>query len=154
VDARTCFDLASLTKVLATTPLVLLSIQRGRLALEEPVHRALEGYGGQRRETITVRMLLDHSSGLPAWRRYYEEVGSAGGGKSLATVEGQEAVRRMVAPKYRRWSPAAGRSTATWASSFWTDPGARQRTAQRSLFSEWLAGPLRLGPVLRGPRSP
>src|SRR5574342_704962 len=44
VDARTCFDLASLTKVLAIAPLVLLSIQRGRLALDEPVHRTLEGY--------------------------------------------------------------------------------------------------------------
>src|SRR5512134_332193 len=80
VDARTCFDLASLTKVLATTSLVLLSIQRGRLGLDEPVRRALEGYDGQDRETITVRMLLDHSSGLAAWRPYYKEMRSAGGG--------------------------------------------------------------------------
>ena len=68
VDAYTCFDLASLTKVLATTPLVLLSIQRDRLALDDPVHRTLEGYTGQGRESITLRMLLDHSSGLAAWR--------------------------------------------------------------------------------------
>src|SRR5512134_233524 len=67
VDARTCFDLASLTKVLATTPLVLLSIQRGLLALDLPVQRVLTGYAGDGRESITLRMLLDHSSGLPAW---------------------------------------------------------------------------------------
>src|SRR5512135_1375572 len=50
VDTDTCFDLASLTKVLATAPLVLRSIQQGRLTLEEPVHRALEDFAGQGRE--------------------------------------------------------------------------------------------------------
>lgn len=146
VDAHTCFDLASLTKVLATTPLVLLSIQRGRLALEEPVHRALEGYGGQRRETITVRMLLDHSSGLPAWRRYYEEVGSAGGGKSLATVEGQEAVRRMVAAEVPEVEPGS-RALYSDLGFILLDWILERVNGQPSdlLFSEWLAGPLRLG---------
>jgi serine-type D-Ala-D-Ala carboxypeptidase len=146
VDAHTCFDLASLTKVLATTPLVLLSIQRGRLALEEPVHRALEGYGGQRRETITVRMLLDHSSGLPAWRRYYEEAGSAGGGKSLATVEGQEAVRRMVAAEVPEVEPGS-RALYSDLGFILLDWILERVNGQPSdlLFSEWLAGPLRLG---------
>ncbi len=97
VDAHTCFDLASLTKVLVSVPLALLSIQRDRLALDVPVHRILEGYAGQGREAITVRMLLDHSSGLPAWRPYYQQVASAGGGIALTTREGQQAVRRLVA---------------------------------------------------------
>ena len=76
VDAATCFDLASLTKVLATTPLVLLSIQQRRLALDEPAHRILPGYAGGGRDAITVRMLLDHSSGLPPGSRaLYSDLG-------------------------------------------------------------------------------
>jgi CubicO group peptidase (beta-lactamase class C family) len=145
VDARTCFDLASLTKVLAATPLLLVSIQRGRLELEEPVHRLLEGYAGQGREAITVRMLLDHSSGLPAWRPYYEKVRSTEGGAWLATVKGQEAVRRMVlaeAPEVRPGSRAIY-SDLNFILLDWIleringDPS-------DVLFSEWLAGPLRL----------
>jgi CubicO group peptidase (beta-lactamase class C family) len=97
VDAETCFDLASLTKVLATAPLVLLAIQRGRLGLDTPVSRVLEDFTGQGREAVTIRTLLEHSSGLPAWRPYYEAVRSAGDGSWTATVKGQETVRRMAA---------------------------------------------------------
>jgi CubicO group peptidase (beta-lactamase class C family) len=146
VDARTCFDLASLTKVLATTPLVLLTIQQGRLALDEPVHRALHGYAGHGRETITLRMLLDHSSGLPAWRPYYKEVSSADGGTWLATVKGRDAVRRMVAAEAPEVEPGSralygdlGFSLLDWI--------LERVTGQPTdaLFSKWLAGPLRLG---------
>ena len=145
VDAHTCFDLASLTKVLATTPLVLLSIQRGRLKLEDPVHRALEGFAGQEREAITVRMLLDHSSGLPAWRPYYEEVRSAGGGMWLATAKGQEAVRRMVAAEAPEVRPGSR--------MFYSDVGfilldwiLERVNGEPSdvLFSKWLREPLGL----------
>lgn len=145
VDAGTCFDLASLTKVLVTAPLVLCSIQQGRLALEEPVHRALENFAGQGRETITLRMLLDHSSGLPAWKRYYEEVSSAGGGAGLATAEGLEAVRRMVAAEVPEAQPGSR--------ALYSDPGfilldwiLERVNGQASdvLFSEWLASPLGL----------
>lgn len=97
VEASTCFDLASLTKVLATAPLALLAVQGGRLELETPVGGILEGYAGAGREAVTVRMLLEHSSGLPAWRPYYEALRGPEGGGSLATVAGQAAVRRAVA---------------------------------------------------------
>ncbi|HWT79931.1 MAG TPA: serine hydrolase domain-containing protein [Candidatus Methylomirabilis sp.] len=95
VDAQTCFDLASLTKVLVTSPLVLLSIQQGRLDLETPVHRILEGYMGEGREAVRVRMLLDHSSGLAGWRPYYKDMDPPSG--RIATLKGQEAIRRRVA---------------------------------------------------------
>lgn len=146
VDVHTCFDLASLTKVLVTTPLVLLSIQRGRLELEEPVHRALEGYVGQGREAITVRMLLDHSSGLAAWRPYYKEVASAGGGSWLATVEGQEAVRRMVAAEAPEVQPGS-RALYSDQGFILLDWILENINGQPSnlLFSKWLARPLQLG---------
>jgi CubicO group peptidase (beta-lactamase class C family) len=97
VDAPTCFDLASLTKVLATTPLVLLSIHQGRLDLDKPVCDIVESYTGHGRDAITLRMLLDHSSGLPAWRPYYEAVRSTADGAWLTTSTGRDAVRQMVA---------------------------------------------------------
>jgi serine-type D-Ala-D-Ala carboxypeptidase len=145
VDTGTCFDLASLTKVLATAPLVLRSIQQGRLALGEPVHRVLENFAGQGRETITLRMLLDHSSGLPAWKRYYEMVSSAGGGAVLATAEGRDAVRQMVAAEVPESQPGSR--------AVYSDPGfilldwVLERVNGQPidvLFSEWLARPLEL----------
>ncbi len=146
VDANTCFDLASLTKVLVTTPLVLLSIRRGRLALDLPVHRALVGFVGGGRDTITLRMLLDHSSGLPAWKPYYEEVGAAAGGTWLAGVKGQEAVRRMVAAEAPEVQPGS-RSLYSDLGFILLDWILEQVNGQPSdvLFSKWLAGPLKLG---------
>jgi CubicO group peptidase (beta-lactamase class C family) len=145
VDLHTCFDLASLTKVLATTSLVLLSIQRCRLELEEPVHRALEGYAGQGRETITVRMLLDHSSGLPAWRPYYEQVRSAGDGNWLTTVKGQEVVRHMVGAEPPE-APPGSRAHYSDLNFILLDWILERVNGQPSdvLFSTWLAGPLGL----------
>lgn len=93
VTKDTCFDLASLTKILATTPLVVDLINRGRLRLEDPVRKFLPGYA----EKIRVRHLLEHSSGLPDWRAYYEEVAAAHGGAWLATSRGYRAVREMAA---------------------------------------------------------
>jgi len=145
VDAATCFDLASLTKVLATTPLVLLSIQRGRLALDQPVHRILEGYAGGGREAITVRMLLDHSSGLPSWRPYYEQVASDAGGAWLAAAAGRDAVRRMAATEVPEVQPGS-RSLYSDLGFILLDWILEQANGQPSdvLFSEWLAGPLSL----------
>jgi CubicO group peptidase (beta-lactamase class C family) len=146
VDAHTCFDLASLTKVLATAPLVLLSIQRGHLALDEPVRRALEDYTGQGRDTITVRMLLNHSSGLAAWRPYYEAVRASGGDAWLATVEGQEMVRRLVAAETPEVQPGS-RALYSDLNFILLDWILERVHGQPTdvLFAEWLARPLELG---------
>jgi CubicO group peptidase (beta-lactamase class C family) len=145
VDAEACFDLASLTKVLSTTSLVLLSIQRGRLGLDEPVRCILEGYAGGGREAITVRMFLDHSSGLPAWRPYYQEVASTADGPWLATVKGQEAVRRMVTAEVPEVQPGS-RSLYSDLGFILLDWILEHINGQPTdvLFSEWLAGPLSL----------
>jgi CubicO group peptidase (beta-lactamase class C family) len=145
VDAATCFDLASLTKVLATTPLVLSAIQRGQLGLDTSVSRVLEGYAGQGRDAVTVRMLLDHSSGLPAWRPYYEEVRSAGDGSWPATLHGQAAVRRMAAAETPEAPP--GRRALYSDIGFILLDWVLDRVCGQptdGLFLEWLAKPLRL----------
>lgn len=63
----TVWDLASLTKVVATAGAAALLVDRGRLQLDAPVGRYLPRFHGGGRDAITVRMLLDHTSGLPAW---------------------------------------------------------------------------------------
>ncbi len=66
VEAGTVFDAASLTKVLATAPSVLLLAEAGKLDLEAPVMRYFPECGGNGKDAMTVRHLLTHSSGLPA----------------------------------------------------------------------------------------
>jgi CubicO group peptidase (beta-lactamase class C family) len=67
----TVFDLASLTKVLATTPLVMRLVERGGLGLDDRVASHLPAWQGADRQPVTVRDLLAHCSGLPAYRPLY-----------------------------------------------------------------------------------
>jgi len=74
VTSETVFDLASLTKPLATTLAVLLLVQNGRLGLEQPISSILPVLKGTAKEKIEVRHLLLHTSGLPAHRPYYKQL--------------------------------------------------------------------------------
>ena len=69
----TIFDLASLTKVLATTPLVLEHVARGAIELDETVGRHVPGWRGPDRDGVTLRDLLSHCAGLPAHAPLYRE---------------------------------------------------------------------------------
>jgi CubicO group peptidase (beta-lactamase class C family) len=62
---NTIFDAASLTKVVATTPAVMLLIERGKVELEAAVTNYVPEFTGDGKEAITVRELLTHTSGLP-----------------------------------------------------------------------------------------
>ncbi len=62
----TVFDLASLTKVVATAPSVMLLVQKGLLKLDDPVSKYLPAFGQSGKKKVTVRQLLVHYSGLPA----------------------------------------------------------------------------------------
>lgn len=62
----TLYDLASLTKVLATTTVVMLLFEDGRIELDAPVHAYLPDWFGEGKAEVTVRHLLTHTSGLPA----------------------------------------------------------------------------------------
>jgi len=70
----TIFDLASLTKVISTTPLVMQQLERGVLALDDPVSGHLAAWNGEDRADVTLRDLLAHCSGLPAWRPYFKQL--------------------------------------------------------------------------------
>lgn len=68
----TIFDLASLTKVVATTPAVLQLVAANKIGLDEPLATCIPEFGsdGPKRD-ITIRNLLSHSSGICSWRGVY-----------------------------------------------------------------------------------
>lgn len=74
VTVQTCYDLASLTKVLATTTALVLLAQRGLLKLDDRIEGILNELRDRPIGAATVRHLLTHSSGLPGWRPYYERI--------------------------------------------------------------------------------
>lgn len=74
VNAATVYDLASLTKVVATTAMCMRLYDRGLFHLEQKVAEVLPDFASRdaRRKEITFRMLLAHSSGLPAYAKFFE----------------------------------------------------------------------------------
>jgi CubicO group peptidase (beta-lactamase class C family) len=78
VQPTTMYDLASLTKPLATVTSILLLIQRAKVGLENPVQEVLAELEGMPIGQATVRDLLTHRSGLPGWRPFYERLGAIG----------------------------------------------------------------------------
>ena len=74
VDAGTIYDLASVSKVVATTAACMILHDRGQLKLEQPLVELLPNFalGDPRRYQVTLRMLLAHSSGLPAYVRLFQ----------------------------------------------------------------------------------
>ena len=75
-DANTVYDLASLTKVVGLTTAVMLAVDEGRLDLDAAVRQYLPRFSGPEKDGITLRQLLTHTSGLPAWRPLYLEAPS------------------------------------------------------------------------------
>ena len=89
----TIFDLASLTKVLSTTPLVMRLAERGGLGLDDSVGQYLRTWRGPDRDTVTIRDLLSHSSGLPAYQPYYR------------TLHGRESIEQAIAATPLEYPP-------------------------------------------------
>lgn len=91
VDSHTLFDLASLTKPLITAPLCVRAVSEGKFALDTTLLRYYpEALLGGDKKTISVRHLLNHSSGLPAYHPFYREL------IALEPAERQGALFRMI----------------------------------------------------------
>jgi CubicO group peptidase (beta-lactamase class C family) len=73
VDPATIYDLASLTKVIGLTTAAMMLVDSGKLDLDAPVQKYVPAFQGPDKERVTIRNLLTHSSGLPAWRRLFKE---------------------------------------------------------------------------------
>ena len=78
VQASTMYDLASLTKPLATVTSILLLVQTGKLELDAAVGKVLIELQGAPVGSASLRDLLTHRSGLPGWRPLYERLDAEG----------------------------------------------------------------------------
>lgn len=74
MQSDTIFDLASLTKPLATAIAMMLLVREKKIRLEDRVTRFFPNFGVFGKTHVTFRHLLAHCSGLPAWKPYYEDI--------------------------------------------------------------------------------
>ena len=74
VKPDTLYDVASLTKVVATTTMAMILVDEGKLDVRKPVSAFIPGFRGGAKDKVTVENLLTHSSGLEAWAPLYKEV--------------------------------------------------------------------------------
>jgi CubicO group peptidase (beta-lactamase class C family) len=91
---ETVFDLASLTKVMATTTAVMKLVAEGRLTLDDPVAKHLPHFHERDKEAVTLRHLLTHSSGLRPWRAFHE---------ALEERERKKGEKLLGTPEARQW---------------------------------------------------
>ncbi len=66
------FDLASVTKVIATTTAIMRLVDEKKVSLNDSVVKYFPSFGQHGKEKITLYNLMVHNSGLPAWRKFYE----------------------------------------------------------------------------------
>lgn len=71
IKTNTLFDLASLTKVVATTTAAMICYDRILFSLDDKVVKYIPEFGTNGKDNITIKNLLIHNSGLPAWKKFY-----------------------------------------------------------------------------------
>lgn len=74
----TIYDVASLTKPLITTTLLMRAYERGVVSLNDPVARFISEFAGTDKQAVTIEQLLTHTAGFPAWRPIYAEIDERG----------------------------------------------------------------------------
>ena len=103
VQVHTLYDLASVTKVVATTTLCMLFADEGRLDLAAPVQSYLPDFVGKNKDRVTVRHLLAHCSGMPAHVHLYKrERGEVRGKRGEARGERQEGRGEFSHKRHKR----------------------------------------------------
>ncbi len=76
VRSNDVYDLASITKVVATTTAIMKLHEEGKISLDDPVSRYIPEYDAPVKSDVTIRHLLLHTSGLPAFRIYVDRLQS------------------------------------------------------------------------------
>ena len=94
VTLATSYDCASLTKVLATTAVAMRLVEQGLLDVDAPAHALLPELAAPGHARILLRHLLEHSSGLPWWRPFHEQLTL---GERLGAPSARDALLRMCA---------------------------------------------------------
>ena len=72
MEVNTIFDLASVSKVLGTTTAAMMLYDEGKLKLNKRVCDYIPDFGNSGKEDITIKNLLLHNAGFPAWKPYYK----------------------------------------------------------------------------------
>ena len=72
----TYWDIASITKVVGTASAVMRLVDAGRIELDAPVRRYLPRFSGGPKDQVTIRMLLDHTSGLRSYAAFFKQTRS------------------------------------------------------------------------------
>jgi CubicO group peptidase (beta-lactamase class C family) len=85
--ARTLFDLASLTKVVAATGAAMALVDDGLVGLDDAVQRYLPAFRGEGKEQVTVRHLLEHRSGLRAFLPLNDRAETADAARAMVLEE-------------------------------------------------------------------
>jgi CubicO group peptidase (beta-lactamase class C family) len=89
----TIFDLASLTKPIATTTAIMMLVDEGSICLDDPVAKSLPSFADRGKEAVTIRQLLCHCAGLKPWRGFHELLirkERKTGERLIGTKEGRE----------------------------------------------------------------
>ncbi|CAI5958020.1 unnamed protein product [Closterium sp. NIES-64] len=71
ITSDSLWDLASLTKIMATVPAAMILYEKGLLDLQAPVHRYLPAFGANGKHVVTVQMLLTHTAGLREFHPFF-----------------------------------------------------------------------------------
>jgi serine-type D-Ala-D-Ala carboxypeptidase len=74
MNRDTLFDLASLTKVMATIPAIMKLVDQGRVALDDPLSKLILSADLGEKRDLTLRLLLTHSAGLIDWKPFFERL--------------------------------------------------------------------------------
>lgn len=102
------FDLASVTKSLVTATLTMQAVDEGLLSWDTPISAIFPGWAKAGDNGATVLHLLNHSSGLPAWHKFYEEL------PFELTPDALQAQRQQIIDRIIAWErhPVAGQQYA------------------------------------------
>jgi CubicO group peptidase (beta-lactamase class C family) len=83
----TLWDIASITKVMGTTSAAMRLVDARRLSLDAPVRQYLPEFSGGQKDRVTVRMLLDHTSGLRSYVPFFKQARTRDAAKVLLYAE-------------------------------------------------------------------
>jgi CubicO group peptidase (beta-lactamase class C family) len=153
----TLFDLASLTKPIATASACLVLMQKRKLRPDQPVRRFFPEYTEPEKSGVTIQHLLNHSSGLRAWKPLYEDILKADTGRSGWI--GSRKAKRLI----QTWVRAEPLSYPPGTQSLYSDLGflllqeivekvsemRLDRFCEKEIFGPLEMPALRFGPVSR-----
>jgi CubicO group peptidase (beta-lactamase class C family) len=106
MHSSTIFDLASLTKPLATTVGIMLLVNEKKVHLDDQVNRFVPSFAGFANIPAKIRHLLNHTSGLPSWRPFYEDVIQCAMSGKAGSV-GSSASKSYILEQVHREAPLA-----------------------------------------------